>query len=472
MTSMTDIENEAVEEEVPLSEEDVLHLMVARLCDGLDHPEIWEDLPIFLQHFPGLHQRLDHSQANNTKGRLALDVLRAVAGAVARLGDDPLAARAAIARLAAAHSLSALVQGAVFFIESRIDPDNPKYDLTDRFCPTPFEQIDVLDGSTHLCCASWITQSSGNLGERPWQDVWNSNESMDIRQSIQDGSYRYCNKTACPRIASGTLPKRTDIAARNSFWAEVVEGRLTRMPRGPGRVNLSYDQTCNLYCESCRSHKIASDSAKRESFARMQEEKILPMLKDAQLAIVTGSGDPFASKNFRQLIERMTAEEFPDLRFQVMTNAMLLTEREWANFPALHERTAHLRISIDAATGPTHEKLRRGAKWDVMERNLRFASQLRFTGQVKSLDLSFVVQVDNYREMGDCVDLARWLGADNMDFLRLTNWGTFSSNEYAARAVFLPQHPQHETFLAVMADPRLRDPIVRLSDLADFAPKQ
>jgi MoaA/NifB/PqqE/SkfB family radical SAM enzyme len=107
------------------------------------------------------------------------------------------------------------------------------------------------------------------------------------------------------------------------------------------------------------------------------------MLKDARLAIVTGSGDPFASKNFRQLIERMTADEFPDLRFQVMTNAMLLTEREWDNFPALHERTAHLRISIDAATGPTHEKLRRGAKWDVMERNLAFAGRLRAAGQVK-----------------------------------------------------------------------------------------
>jgi len=251
----------------------------------------------------------------------------------------------------------------------------------------------------------------------------------------------------------------------------VVEGRLTEMARGPGRVNLSYDQTCNLYCESCRSHKIASDSARREGYARMQEEKILPMLKDAHLAIVTGSGDPFASKNFRQLIERMTEDEFPDLRFQVMTNAMLLTEREWANFPALHERTAHLRISIDAATGPTHEKLRRGAKWEVMERNLAFAARLRAAGQVKSLDLSFVVQVDNYREMGDCVDLARGLGADNMDFLRLTNWGTFNAQEYAARAVFMPQHPRHGDFLMAMADPRLRDPIVRLSDLADFAPK-
>jgi MoaA/NifB/PqqE/SkfB family radical SAM enzyme len=468
MTTMTRIECEEAQEPAPLTEEEVLHLMVGRLCDGLDHPEIWEDLPIFLTHFPGLRHRLDHSQANNVKGRLALDVLRAVA----LVFNDPPSARDAISRLATRHSLSALVQGAVFFIESRLDPENPKYDLTDRFCPKPFEQIDVLDGGTHLCCASWITQSSGNLSEKPWQDVWNSPASMAIRESIQDGSYRYCNKTACPRIASGTLPTRGDMAAKNSFWSDVVEGRLTEMARGPGRVNLSYDQTCNLYCESCRSHKIASDSAKRETFARMQEEKILPMLKDARLAIVTGSGDPFASKNFRQLIERMTADEFPDLRFQVMTNAMLLTEREWDNFPALHERTAHLRISIDAATGPTHEKLRRGAKWDVMERNLAFAGRLRAAGQVKSLDLSFVVQVDNYREMGDCVDLARGLGADNMDFLRLTNWGTFSSNEYAARAVFLPQHPEHADFLAVMADPRLRDPIVHLSDLADFAPKQ
>jgi hypothetical protein len=196
--------------------------------------------------------------------------------AVALVFNDPPSARDAISRLAIRHSLSALVQGAVFFIESRLDPENPKYDLTDRFCPKPFEQIDVLDGGTHLCCASWITQSSGNLSEKPWQDVWNSPASMAIRESIQDGSYRYCNKTACPRIASGTLPTRGDMAAKNSFWSDVVEGRLTEMARGPGRVNLSYDQTCNLYCESCRSHKIASDSAKRETFARMQEERSCP----------------------------------------------------------------------------------------------------------------------------------------------------------------------------------------------------
>jgi hypothetical protein len=455
----------AQEDAVVLDAPDVLRLMVDRLCDGLDHPEIWVDLPIFLGHFPDLLEMMQASGASTFPGQLALATLTGVAMAC----RDPQAGYDALQPLAAAHSQSALVQGAVFHVQGLLDPHNPQYDLTDRFCTTPFEQIDVLDSSTHLCCASWLHTSAGDLSRQGWQEVWNSPQAQDIRASVQDGSYRHCNKTACPSLASGTLPTRSEVAARGGFWADVVNQQQVALERGPKRVNLSYDRTCNLHCPSCRATPFAADAATRERYRQMQDFAVLPMLTDAELAIITGSGDPFASKNFRQLLKQLTPEAYPDLRFQVMTNAMLLTEREWANFPTLHGRTAFLRISIDAATGPTHELLRRGARWEVMEQNLAFASRLRATGQVDKLNLSYVVQQDNYREMGDCVDLARSLGADTVEFLRLTNWGTFSSREYEQQAVFLPHHAEHAEFLAVMADPRLLDPIVLLHDLANFS---
>jgi hypothetical protein len=447
-----------------LTLDEVIGLMMERLSDGLDHPELWPDIPEFAAHFPQMADTLAARLANSWGGRLHLAVLHALCVA----STDPQAALCLLEPLAVQNSLSTLVQGALFHVQGLLDPGNDRYDLTDRICTTPFQVLDVLENSTHLCCASWIQQSAGDLNQAPWQDVWNSRSAQDIRASILDGSYRYCNKTACPHIGGNQLPTRAEVAQRSDFWKDIIENDRTEMAESPYRVNLAYDRTCNLSCPSCRTEKWAADTEIRTRYDKLQEEKILPMLKQTKLVFITGSGDPFASKNFRNLMERLTADEYPDLRFQIMTNGMLFTPREWERFPALHGRVANLRISLDAATGPTHELLRRGARWEVMERNLAFAAELRANGLVDSLDLAFTVQVENYREMGPAVDLANSLGADVMAFLRLTNWGTFTNEQYAARAVFMPSHPEFSDFVATMQDPRLCDKIVRLADLAFF----
>lgn len=116
----------------------------------------------------------------------------------------------------------------------------------------------------------------------------------------------------------------------------------------------------------------------------------------------------------------------------------------------------------------THELLRRGARWPVMEQNLAFAAKLRSSDLIDRLEISFTVQVDNFAEMGDAVDLARLYKADNISFTRLTNWGTFTAEEYAQKAVFMPNHPRHGEFLQQMGDPRLIDPISSLLDLSQY----
>ncbi len=312
----------------------------------------------------------------------------------------------------------------------------------------------------------------GDLAEQPGQDVWNSDTAQAIRTSIHDGSYRYCNKTACPLIAGNTLPTKAQASTTSPVMKAVIECRQTLLPGGPRRVNLAYDMTCNLSCPSCRTEIIAAGPNRRARFDRLQEEAILPMLKQSELVFVTGSGDPFASKNFRNLMHRLDAEAYPDLRFLIMTNAMLLTRREWERFPTLHGRVAHLRISLDAASGPVHESIRRGARWEVMQSNLAFAAELRASGAVQALEFVFTVQAENFREMPDFVDLGLRHGADHVGFSRLTNWGTFTAADYADRAVFMPTHPEHDIFRDVLRDPRLRHPSVAMNDLTEFLQRQ
>ncbi|MEL6485832.1 MAG: radical SAM protein, partial [Pseudomonadota bacterium] len=251
-------------------------------------------------------------------------------------------------------------------------------------------------------------------------------------------------------------------------WAQIIDAEDTELGEGPETVNLAYDRTCNLACPSCRVSKYAADTKTRERYATMQEDNILPMLKNAKTVFVTGSGDPFASKNFRTLMKDLTEEEYPELGFQIMTNAMLLTPKQWAEFPTLHGRTRLMKVSIDAATGPTHEKLRLGAKWPVMMENMKFAGELAARGEVDCYELVFTVQQDNYLEMADAVDLAKEVGAQSIYFARITNWGTFTPAQFAHKAVFMPSHPEYRAFLKEMQDPRLLDPMVRLGDLGEF----
>ncbi|WP_029622660.1 hypothetical protein [Sphingomonas elodea] len=106
-----------------------------------------------------------------------------------------------------------------------------------------------------------------------------------------------------------------------------------------------------------------------------------------------------------------------------------------------------------------------------MEENLRFAADLHAQGQVDRLFLTFTVQAENFHEMGEMVTLADRLGATGVYFGKITNWGTFSPRDYAAKAVFLPSHPQHRAFLVAMADPRLRSPKANLNNLVDYLPE-
>ena len=467
MEQVTELTAEGEAAPPDVTPEEFAALMLSIMSDGLDHPELWEAIPEIIASLPGLPDYLHHllSVEDVAERRRDLLILLAICGAA--LGQAALM-RETLAPLAADHSQSPLVQGALFHLDKLIDPDNPKFDLEGSFCPVPFQEIDVLERSAHLCCASYLQASVGDMSSADWQSVWNGEVAEAIRESIHDGSYRYCNKIACPEIQARRIRTKQEVASDSSVWRDIVEQRLTRIEGGPKVVNLAYDRTCNLSCPSCRTERFAADQAQRAAYEQLQERAILPMLKGAGIVFITGSGDPFASKNFRRLMEQLTPGDYPDLKFQIMTNGMLFTPAQWENFPALHGRVDTLKISVDAASGFTHEALRRGARWPVMLENMRFAGDLTAAGQIDRFTLVFVVQDANFREMGDAVDLAERVGATGILFARLTNWGTFSTGEYRDKAVFLPGHPQHLEFLEAMQDSRLRQPAVTLGDLQPF----
>jgi hypothetical protein len=68
-----------------------------------------------------------------------------------------------------------------------------------------------------------------------------------------------------------------------------------------------------------------------------------------------------------------------------------------------------------------------------------------------------VLQANNFREMVEFSEKAFACGAQ-AEFMQLNNWGTFTDAEYAARAVHLPEHPNHEEYIRTRNLPTFSDP--------------
>ena len=85
---------------------------------------------------------------------------------------------------------------------------------------------------------------------------------------------------------------------------------------------------------------------------------------------------------------------------------------------------------MDGATPETYERIRRGASFETLMRNLRQVSKLREFGEIERFTLSMVVQRKNFKEMAEMVKTADSLGADVMSFVKIMNWGTYSDRQF------------------------------------------
>jgi Radical SAM superfamily/4Fe-4S single cluster domain len=457
--------------------EAALNVVIAGFDHEFDAPEVWtalerfpkEDHLVLREHLRHVAPPLDGEGRPHRRARETIAMLGRLidyhAGIIT--GAQLLAAADALLIM---NSQNPLAAGYHFHCKRLLDPQNPIYQLGDFVCPTPFKQLDVLEQSSHLCCASWLHLSAGNPMEESHDAIWNSDAAAAIRQSVMDGSYRYCNKNACPTLAGGFLTPKAKVAG-DPFWQKVFAEKTGKIDRLPKTVNLAYDRHCNLSCPSCRTELITSNDQVRERLDQITQRNIYPLLAAADEAYITGSGDPFASRTFRKLLGWISNETCPNLEVVLMTNGMLFTEEEWAKFPNLRGKVRVVKVSMDGASKESHELLRRRSKWEVMMKNLPFIGTLLQKGDIGAYELIFVVQKENFREMGDFVDLGKAVGASRIVFERITNWGTFTPEQYAEKSVFNRNHPLHDSFLHAMSDPRLQEPQVFVGTLCEYLPE-
>lgn len=340
------------------------------------------------------------------------------------------------------------------------------------FCSKPFTWFEVSRkdevGDVFMCCPAWLDTPIGNLNTQSVDEIWNGPRARDIRRSILDGSFDYCNRSRCPflQTVSGPVQRLSDVTDERLL--AVIRDGLTVLPYGPREVNCCHDRSCNLSCPSCRV-QIIVESQNRTQILAIQQKINDQALIDADLLSITGSGDPFGSPFFRRWLRTMKRADMPKLtRIHLHTNAQLWTPRMWETIPEeIRALVRSTEISIDAATPETYAINRRGGKFDGLLQNLEFISSLRAHGPIEWMGISMVVQENNFAEMPEFVRLGKRFGVDTVYVSQLVNWGTYSEDEFASRAIHFPSHPRHHELVAMLQDPIFDDPIVYLGNLTD-----
>jgi len=94
-------------------------------------------------------------------------------------------------------------------------------------------------------------------------------------------------------------------------------------------------------------------------------------------------------------------------------------------------------LSIDAARKATYEINRRGATWERLLENLEFISQLRKEGQLRFVQMNMVVQRNNWRQVGQFIQMAERYGFDFVFLNPLGNRGHMTRGQLHRKVIHI-----------------------------------
>ncbi|HEX2926402.1 MAG TPA: radical SAM protein [Ruminiclostridium sp.] len=366
-------------------------------------------------------------------------------------------------------------------------------DLKGLFCVKPFVHFDIsLDNRAVCCCESWLPGTyNGCIEDMTLEEMWNSEQMQGLRQSVLDGTYTYCSKEKCPYLTSEAFPLYTREELQKVVDAEagsieledslklvedfgpwirrMFEGK-TVMDIFPATYNLVYDETCNLRCPSCRPDNIVYTHGGEYERRLAAHKKLFSDIEkngyeNVRGFYVTGAGDPFASSIYRSLLYNFDGSKYPQLKFYIMTNGIMLTPEAWEKMSKIHSNIESIFITMDAATSDTYKKTRVNGDFDRLLKNMEFLGKKRKENKLKKLYLAFIVQKKNYREMVDAIAIAKRLNADQLAFSSLDDWQSWDIEEYKKNAVCSPDHEEYAQLLEILRSPEFDDPVVGLGNI-------
>ena len=351
----------------------------------------------------------------------------------------------------------------------------------------------VINGDVYPCCPGWLKNNDGeisqtgfkygNIYKNPnWEDIWNGDEAQKFRKSILDGSFKYCREDVCPHLQNISdkpsklsyppavrYMKDIDLLYKERGWyhKEIIEKQMTKLPFGPEWFKMDYDRSCNLSCPSCRIEVLVAKGMDYDKLEEIQKTLDAEVIPSVNKLFITGSGDPFGSAIFRKFLQTFTKEKYPNIEtIRLLSNGQLWTEEMWNSMPDIHDLVHMAEISVDAGSKEVYEKVRRGGDWNKLIENFEFISTL----EIPYFGLSMVVQDSNYKDIPKLIEIRdKYFPNGYVYFQKITNWETFSKEEFEKKAVWKENHPEHKEFVKILKEnvtDRLKDRVA--SNMVDL----
>ena len=275
-------------------------------------------------------------------------------------------------------------------------------------CLEPWRRLDFMDrGIVTSCCQAFTTvHSVGNVKRRSIAQIWNGAVLQRTRRRLLLGEVGkvcrpFCPALRYPPVNVAELPETT--AEERMFKEDLSAGR-TALRAAPAYFVLSNWGACNLRCAMCDSW-----STKRlPPFVQRTYEQLQGFFDRPITLKLTGSGDPLARRDTRDLLLKLSAEKNTAVRVELLTNGLLFTPAMWQKIKDCHY--TFINVSIDAATPETYAKIRRGGRWEALLAALDLIRQARDAGHFEYVVINMTVMRSNFREIPAFIALARRYG--------------------------------------------------------------
>ncbi len=307
------------------------------------------------------------------------------------------------------------------------------------YCSKPFEEFEIdVDGNCYCCCRWWNNAYClGNIFEQSIDEIWNGNAAQELRNSILDGSYKYCNTKICLKSYNENI-------------------NHTPILDFPTEISLCYDYTCTARCVFCNDEikKMSKDEC--EKWKYIEETKLIPLFQNAKFIRLNMTGELFVSEHSKNFVKNIV-KRYPDIKFEIVSNGIYATKENIQDL-GIEDKIESIKFSLPSMNKRTYNKLVRNGNLNSVLANLDYISDLKRSKRIHDFRLNFVICSTNYKEIPSYIYRAESLGAI-VDFIMLSknDSSTAFLKNYEKYNVLSSNHPDYNSFISIINSNKIKN---------------
>jgi len=239
-------------------------------------------------------------------------------------------------------------------------------------CCAPFTSMYFgHKGIVSVCCSNRTT-IMGIYPEKTLKEIWEGEVYATMRKEHEDFKFsRGCEQ--CKRLLSSGNFKSLKIPQHD------IPGNDYKSLKYPYKLNFELDNKCNLMCIMCHgkfSSKILKYREKKPEYIspyltdRFFDE-LKPFLDNAGLLEFYG-GEPFLIDIYIKILDYVIIHN-PNVRVYIQSNGTVISKKILSYFDKLN---INLSLSIDSVNKEVYDKVRVGADFNQVEKNVSIFSEL------------------------------------------------------------------------------------------------